>query len=135
MTNEYETELRCPRCGGAFGDSTVERGIVSTPCRECGYVMQAIYCAPLPLEPQPFWRLCMKWRGSSATLKDAALLRQFIPDFKDLPISQVHQRLGGCSELKLRWLPKRVMRELRDAAEARGFQVEAEPEEEELPSS
>ncbi|QSQ23924.1 hypothetical protein JY651_02765 [Pyxidicoccus parkwayensis] len=126
MGNEVETELKCLKCGGPFGESTVEGGIVSTPCLACGYVMQGIYCAAV--DPQPLWRIRIHWSGKGPTLKEAALLRQFLPKHAHYSIQEVRGLYAGATEWSERMLSKDDMLQLRAAAEARGFQVETEEE-------
>ncbi|QSQ23922.1 hypothetical protein JY651_02755 [Pyxidicoccus parkwayensis] len=58
-------------------------------------------------------------------MKDAALLKQFVPEFTHLSISDVHARLGSAWEWTVDALSESAMRQLRADAEARGFSVEA----------
>lgn len=128
MENDLETELNCPRCGGKFGPATVDRGIVSSVCTACEHLMQGTFCPAGPPYPAPHWCVTLRWRGPRPVLKDAALLRQLVPGFKDRSIPEVLQGLQGATEWKEHGLHTDSMRQLRTEAERRGFQVAVEAE-------
>ncbi len=76
---------------------------------------------------QPRWCLTIRWRGPHATLKDAALLRQFIPGLQSQSIPELHQWLRGLPAWKEDRLAEPALSTLRAEAEARGFLVEVAP--------
>lgn len=74
------------------------------------------------------WLVTIRWQGPRSTPRDAALLRQFVPSFRDGSIPEVLRRIQGLSEWKEHRLSNADMQWLRREAEARGFQVEVAPE-------
>jgi hypothetical protein len=89
----------------------------------------------LPLEDVPspagsqgtqyFWRLRVLWDTRGPTAKQAALLRQFVPEFSGRSIAEVSEWLAGASSREWRMLDTEAARRLRQEAEARGFRAEA----------
>jgi hypothetical protein len=128
MGDDLETELNCPRCDGKFGPATVERGIFSSVCTACGHLMQGTFCPAGPPYPGPSWCVTLRWRGPRPALKDAALLRQLVPVFKDRSIPEVLQSFQGVTEWKEHGLHTDAMRQPRAEARRRGFQVAVDAE-------
>ncbi|WP_164010090.1 hypothetical protein [Pyxidicoccus trucidator] len=133
MGSEADEKLTCPRCGGPLGEATVERGYCFAPCLSCDYVMAAPFTAMMPRGVESDWRLSIRWRGESPTLKEAALLRQVLPQLAKDSIQEVRDAYRNTTEWTGRNLSKDTMLQLRAAAEARGFQVESEPEGKNVP--
>jgi hypothetical protein len=128
MGSEPESEAKCPECGGELGPSSVSRGhILSALCLSCGYEFDGTLCPAF--ERPSLWRIHIHWRGKGPTLKEAALLRQFLPLHAHHSIQQVRDMYASSMDWTARMLSTHAMHELREAAEARGFQVEAEEEE------
>lgn len=129
MRAHSDKDSRCPHCGGLLGDTRLEweplGGRVSISCLSCDYEMRVPVSEPLfgSIPAQP-WRLRIRWSGETATLKEAALLRQFVPFFRQMPIPEVRQFLGSASEWKVDGLSEVSVRQLRQDAEARGFRVD-----------
>ncbi|OJT18091.1 hypothetical protein BO221_42120 [Archangium sp. Cb G35] len=71
------------------------------------------------------WRLRVLWGTQGPTAKQAALLRQFIPEFKGRSITEVGEWLAGTAWKEWRMLFAVDARRLQQEAEARGFRVEA----------
>ncbi|RKI13423.1 hypothetical protein D7Y15_16680 [Corallococcus sp. AB030] len=132
MNDEPEERLTCPRCGGSFGDSTRERGIVFTPCLRCDQAMAAACCAPIPGTASG-WRVQIPWRGPELTLKEAASLRQILPVHANESIQCVRDQYRGLPGWTGRRLSHPEMLELRAAAEACGFKVIVEEEDKHVP--
>ncbi len=129
MREDSEEDSRCPRCGGLLGEASMEQeplwGRLSFLCLSCDYVIRAPVTGQTFGSIQPStWRLRIRWSGETVTLKEAALLRQFVPGFGHLPISEVHQRLGGASEWTIDNLSEPSIRQVRKDAEDRGFTVD-----------
>lgn len=72
----------------------------------------------------PAWRLSIRWSGETASMKDASFLRDFVPEFRQLSISDVHRALGNAWQWTREELSKSEMYELRSYAEAHGFTVD-----------
>ncbi|MFE8600208.1 hypothetical protein [Archangium violaceum] len=70
------------------------------------------------------WRLRVFWGTQGPTQKEAALLRQFIPEFKGWSIAEVGEGLAGTAWKEWRTLFAEDARRLQREAEARGFRVE-----------
>lgn len=133
MNDAPEDGLTCPRCGGSFGDSTLERGIVFTPCLQCDHVVEAVCCAPVP-GTIAGWRVQVLWHGPELTLKEAALLRKILPHHSNDSIQSVRDRYRGSPAWTTdRTLSHQEMLALRSAAEARGFKVIAEEVDKHVP--
>ncbi|MDY7232474.1 hypothetical protein [Hyalangium rubrum] len=114
-----------------WGSPTVS---VSFPCLSCDYVMLAPDAdSAFGLPFASGWRLIIRWAGGTASLKEAALLKQFIPSFRQESISEVRQQLGRGAEWKLDGLSEPAARELRKEAEARGFTVDVRSRGEDRP--
>ena len=126
MGDEMETELKCPRCGGEMGEGSVDKGWFSSTCLSCGYEMQGPFCPAV--EPQPVWNVRIRWSGETPTLKEAALMRKFLPGFGGMSIQYVRALFEHTPEWKARGVSKQTMLELRTAAESLGFKVEVEEE-------
>lgn len=129
MRTYSDKDSRCPECGGLLGDTRLEwalpGGRRSEACLSCDYVRQAP-ATDTRLESR-VWCLSIRWGGETATLKEAALLRQFVPLFRETPISEVRQLLGSASEWTVDALSEAAVLQLREAAEARGFTVHVRP--------
>ncbi|WPB73673.1 hypothetical protein KYC5002_32085 [Archangium violaceum] len=70
------------------------------------------------------WRLRVLWGAKGPTQKEAALLRQFISEFKGMSITEVGEWLAGTAWWEWRLLRNEEARRLQQEAEARGFRVE-----------
>lgn len=89
-------------------------------------------CVPCPRIDDP-WHVQILWRGPELTLKEAALLRQFLPGCANESIQELRDQYRGTPGWTGRRLPLWQMRELRSAAEARGFKVVTEVETRNVP--
>ncbi|WP_224245775.1 hypothetical protein [Hyalangium gracile] len=129
MLTTPEKDSSCPRCGGLIGDTRLEwephGGGISFSCLSCDYERRIPATGPSFWDDYPaLWQLRIRWSGETVSLKEAALLRQFVPGFRRQSIAEVREFLGSASGWTVDELSEPSMRQIRQDAEDRGFQVE-----------
>src|SRR5262245_6884299 len=115
----------CPHCGGRLNWLT-ESNPMHAVCSSCGRDVLAVVdpAPPKPsVEDSVLVRVAVRWQAAEPSPRELLALKQFVPELRDRPVTDLARQAKGSSEWELGTHPLYFARGLREEAKKCGLQV------------